>query len=302
MITTLSAAADFQAYRREYHARIEQHLQQLLEGGRQAPERLIQAMRYAVLNGGKRIRPLLAICACETLGGKPETAMTAGCAVELLHCYSLVHDDLPAMDDDDLRRGQPTCHIAFDEATAILAGDALQTRAFEVLATAPHYSADQRIGMLQELARASGSEGMVGGQMIDLEAVGEASTLNELQTMHRMKTGALIEASVIMGAMAADSLDTNREKLLRGFSQALGLAFQIRDDIIDKESDTQTLGKTAGKDEAGDKPTYTTVLGLDGARDQLDRIVREAHLALEQLGGQSSPLSGLVTFIAERNH
>lgn len=229
--------------------------------------------------------------------------MAAACAIECIHSYSLVHDDLPAMDDDDLRRGKPTCHIAFDEATAILAGDALQTLAFEIILETQTYDAALRCRLLEELARASGQRGMVAGQAVDLQAVGQRLDEHALQAMHGLKTGALIEASVIMGAYIAQSeLSPDTEIHLRHFAKALGLAFQIRDDIIDVESDTATLGKTAGKDAASDKPTYTSLLGMEGAKQKLADVMSEAHSALAQAGLENSRLAALASYVAQRTH
>ena len=268
-----------------------------------AAARLHSAMHYSVLNGGKRVRPLLLVCACEALGGTLEQALPAACAVEFLHAYSLVHDDLPAMDDDDLRRGKPTCHIAFDEATAILAGDALQTLAFETILRTPHYDDALRVALSLELAQASGSRGMVAGQMIDLGATGTALGEVELQAMHQLKTGALIEASVMMGArIGAPLLPAPLGAALRDFARALGLAFQIRDDIIDVESDTTTLGKTSGKDAAAGKSTYPSLLGLAGARARLQEVMDAADASLRRASLQHSRLAALAAFIADRSH
>lgn len=265
--------------------------------------RLREAMLYSLMNGGKRVRPLLLVSACEALGGTAKQAMAAACAIECIHSYSLVHDDLPAMDDDDLRRGKPTCHIAFDEATAILAGDALQTLAFEIILDTPDYDADLRCRLLKELGRASGQRGMVAGQAVDLQSVGVELDEEALQAMHALKTGALIEASVLMGAcIACPDLNPDTEMHLRQFARALGLAFQIRDDIIDVESDTATLGKTAGKDAASDKPTYTSLLGVNGAKHKLKETMTIVHEALAKAGLEGSRLAELATFVAQRTH
>ncbi|WP_330114886.1 farnesyl diphosphate synthase [Pseudomonas sp. JS3066] len=265
-------------------------------------ERLYQAMRYSVMNGGKRVRPLLVYAACEALGGDVARADGAACAVELIHAYSLVHDDLPAMDDDDLRRGQPTTHIAFDEASAILAGDGLQALAFEVLADAqrnPH-DAETRLAMIASLVQAAGPAGMVGGQAIDLGSVGLKLDQAALETMHRHKTGALIEASVRLGALASGRADPATLAALRIYSRAIGLAFQVQDDILDVESDTATLGKTQGKDEAHDKPTYPALLGLDNAKAYALDLRDQALRAVASLGDSAEPLRALARYIVER--
>jgi geranylgeranyl diphosphate synthase type II len=256
------------AYQAHCQSRVDAALDSLF--GQEQPQlaRLYQAMRYSLFNGGKRVRPLLVYAACEALGGDPERADGAACAVELIHAYSLVHDDLPAMDDDDLRRGQPTTHKAFDEACAILAGDGLQTLAFEVLADARRnpQNTQLRLSMVSTLARAAGPAGMVGGQAIDLGSVGRQLDQSALEIMHRHKTGALIEASVQLGALASERADEHALKALHNYARAIGLAFQVQDDILDVESDTATLGKTQGKDQAHDKPTYPALLGLDAAK------------------------------------
>ena len=265
-------------------------------------ERLYQAMRYSVVNGGKRVRPLLVYAACEALGGDVARADGAACAVELIHAYSLVHDDLPAMDDDDLRRGQPTTHIAFDEATAILAGDGLQALAFEVLADPmrnPH-DAETRLAMIASLGHAAGPAGMVGGQAIDLGSVGLKLDQAALEAMHRHKTGALIEASVRLGALASGQANPASLAALRIYARAIGLAFQVQDDILDVESDTATLGKTQGKDQAHDKPTYPALLGLDNAKAYALELRDQALRATANLGDAAEPLRTLARYIVER--
>ncbi|HET9863684.1 MAG TPA: farnesyl diphosphate synthase, partial [Steroidobacteraceae bacterium] len=261
-------SADFLASRVPfYQRRIEDVLARALDMPGAATARLHEAMRYSTLAGGKRVRPVLVYATGEALGASLDTLDAAAAAVELIHVYSLVHDDLPAMDDDDLRRGRPTCHRAFDEATAILTGDALQARAFEVLAQAPAtIAANARIEMLQVLANAIGTRGMAGGQAIDLEAVEKNVTLAELERMHRQKTGALIQASVLLGAISAGGGDRAQRAALEQFGSEIGLAFQIQDDILDVEGNTATLGKRAGADADRVKPTYPSVIGLDAAR------------------------------------
>ncbi|WP_017902316.1 (2E,6E)-farnesyl diphosphate synthase [Pseudomonas asplenii] len=264
--------------------------------------RLYEAMRYSVMNGGKRVRPLLVYAACEALGGKPEQANGAACAVELIHAYSLVHDDLPAMDDDDLRRGQPTTHKAFDEACAILAGDGLQSLAFSALLD-PRLSdlnAETRLSMVSTLAHAAGPAGMVGGQAIDLGSVGIKLDQKALETMHRHKTGALIEASVTLGALASVNVQKDELKSLQTYAQAIGLAFQVQDDILDVESDTATLGKRQGADIARDKPTYPALLGLEAAKAYALELRDQALHALRPFDAGAEPLRELARYIVER--
>jgi farnesyl diphosphate synthase len=246
-----------------------------------APERLSDAMRYAVLDGGKRLRPLLVLAACEAVRGNPEAALRAACAVELIHAYSLVHDDMPCMDNDVLRRGKPTVHVKFGEAGALLAGDALQALAFELLA--PEGDAVPAViqaRLCRLLARAAGHEGMAGGQAIDLASVGLALDESALRRMHRMKTGALLQGSVMMGVACGEASATAQDAL-RSYGAALGLAFQVVDDILDVTQDSATLGKTAGKDAAQSKPTYVSLMGLDGARAHADDLLVQALASLD---------------------
>ncbi|WAH59459.1 polyprenyl synthetase family protein [Pseudomonas silvicola] len=269
-----------------------------------APElaRLYEAMRYSVMNGGKRVRPLLVYAACEALGAPAEHGNGAACAVELIHAYSLVHDDLPAMDDDDLRRGQPTTHKAFDEACAILAGDGLQSMAFGALLDdrlSPQNEA-LRLQMAMVLAKAAGPAGMVGGQAIDLGSVGKKLDQNALEFMHRHKTGALIEASVQLGALASGRATPEQREALKTYAQAIGLAFQVQDDILDVESDTQTLGKRQGADIARDKPTYPALLGLDLAKAYALQLRDQALEALRPFDAAAEPLRELARYIVER--
>lgn len=271
-----------------YQARIEVVLERVLPSVEILPQRLHEAMRYSVLNGGKRMRPLLVYATGETLGLAPESLDLPAAAIELIHVYSLIHDDLPAMDDDVLRRGKPTCHCAYDEATAILAGDALQALAFQLLTQADeHISAQQRLRMIQQLSIACGSRGMVGGQAIDLAAVGQALTELELEQMHIHKTGALIRSSVLLAAYTAPTLAERSLIQLDHYAKCLGLAFQVQDDILDIESDTQTLGKTRGADAAAGKPTYPSVMGMSAAKRKLDELYVEAVAALD---GLNAPL------------
>jgi farnesyl diphosphate synthase len=262
--------------------------------------RLHPAMRHAVLGGGKRLRPLLVYASGSALGADEAALDAAACAVELIHAYSLVHDDLPAMDDDELRRGRPTVHVAFDEATAILAGDALQALAFEVLCKAPQADA-AKLAMLRSLAEAAGAAGMCGGQAIDVDAVGQTLSLDALKAMHARKTGALIRAAVRLGALAAGA-DAGTQSELDEYASALGLAIQIRDDLLDVEADSATLGKTAGKDAAANKPTYVTLLGLDGARSALQAEHRRLRAALQGLPCDTSALAALGDMATQRQH
>ena len=282
--------------------RVESVLAQKLPPEGELPALLHRAMRYSALDGGKRVRPLLVYAAGQAVGVPAEQLDGPACAVELIHAYSLVHDDLPAMDDDDLRRGKPTCHKAFDEPTAILVGDALHALAFEVIATdeALAVSGERRAEMVSELARAAGSRGMVGGQAIDIAAAGQRLDLDALQTMHRMKTGALIAVSVRLGALAAPQVEKARLAALDRYADAIGLAFQIQDDILDVEADTATLGKPQGSDHGSNKPTYTSLLGLDGAKSKAREVHREAVGALAEFGEEAEPLRSLADYIVER--
>lgn len=268
------------------------------------PQKLHQAMRYTVLNGGKRMRPLLTYCAGQVLNIPPEALDGPACAVEFIHVYSLIHDDLPAMDDDDLRRGKPTCHIAYDEATAILTGDALQTLAFQILANDPSITtpADHRLKMITALAKASGSQGMVGGQAIDLESVGKKISLPELENMHIHKTGALIRASIQLATLAKPNIDPDSIKNLDHYAKCIGLSFQVKDDILDEESDTETLGKTQGKDQSNDKPTYPALLGLNGAKQKAQELHQQALDSLTIFGSEADLLRALSLYIIERTH
>ena len=280
--------------------RVESALERSLPSDGIAPQRLHAAMRHAVLGGGKRMRPLL-VYAAGTLFDADETLLDApAAAVELVHAYSLVHDDLPAMDDDSLRRGKPTVHVAFDEATAILAGDALQTRAFEVLAESPA-SAELRAAWLQALAGATGVAGMCGGQALDIDATGKLQSVDELERMHALKTGALIRASVRMGALGGGASGDELQRL-DAFASALGLAFQVRDDILDVESSSERLGKTAGKDAEQDKSTYPALLGMAGAKSKLDELAATMHDALAPFGEKAAALAALGRLAVERDH
>lgn len=283
-----------------WRGRIETALAAHLPPATQEPRRLHAAMHHATLGGGKRIRALLVYATGTLLGAEPAVLDAPAVAVELIHAYSLVHDDLPAMDDDALRRGRPTVHVAFDEATAILAGDALQARAFQVLAGAPA-EAGLRLGWIDTLTRAAGSEGMCGGQAIDVAATGQHLPLPALERMHALKTGALIRAAVRMGALAGDADDARLARLDR-FAAALGLAFQVRDDILDVEASSAELGKTAGKDAAQAKSTYPALLGLDGARAKLDELARTMDADLADTGEAGALLRALAELTVERRY
>ena len=281
--------------------RAEQALDHRLPPADQSPADLHRAMRYAVLGGGKRLRPLLVYAAAQALGEDGPQLDAAACAVELIHAYSLVHDDLPAMDDDALRRGRPTCHIVFGEAMAILAGDALQALAFEILAedTTRQTSPETGMAMLRTLGRACGAEGMAGGQALDLAAVGQPLTLAQLEHMHACKTGALIRASVQLGALAAGG-DADVLPALDEYASAVGLAFQVRDDILDVEGESTVIGKTAGKDAAAGKPTFPSIIGLDASRARLAELTDIALRAIAPLGERGALLEELARYAAER--
>lgn len=288
----------------EYQARVEKALQQWLPDATTSPEQLHAAMRYASLDGGKRIRPVLVYATGSALGVPLEQLDGPACAIEFVHAYSLVHDDLPAMDNDDLRRGKPTCHKAYDEATAILVGDALQSLAFEVLTCDTTMVAvpEQRLAIIRELAIASGSRGMAGGQAIDIAAEGKRLTLEQLQTMHRYKTGALLKASVRFGALSSARATGEQRDSLDRYADAVGLAFQIRDDILDVEADTETLGKPQGSDLARDKPTYTSLLGVAGAKAKAMALHQEAMDSLNGFGNEADPLRWISAYIVDRAH
>jgi farnesyl diphosphate synthase len=281
-------------------ARIEAALSLFLPASDSIPARLHDAMRYATLGGGKRIRPLLVCAAGELTGATPERLDRIACAVELIHAYSLVHDDLPCMDDDVLRRGRPTCHVEFDEATALLVGDSLQTLAFELLACEPVADPVRQLEMIALLARASGSRGMAGGQAIDLAAVGSLLTQPELELMHALKTGALIRAAILLGALAGQPLGVDERSNLDRFAKRAGLMFQVVDDILDCTASTATLGKTAGKDDAAEKPTYVRLLGLEAARDYAEELRADALAALAFFGARATRLTELADFICHR--
>lgn len=294
---------DFQAWAREVQNQMEDTLSRVLPVANQLPARLHEAMRYSVLDGGKRVRPLLVFAAGEVVGASAERLQYAASAVEMIHAYSLVHDDMPAMDNDVLRRGKPTVHVAFGEASALLAGDALQTAAFDVLSahTLSNKPADQ-LRMINILARASGSLGMCGGQGFDLYSVGQAISLPELEMMHILKTGALIRASVLLGSFCGEEMPEETRSRLDHFAKCIGLAFQVVDDILDCEADSATLGKTAGKDAANNKPTYVSHLGLAEARRHAAQLKADALDALTPFGERARRLKEIADFIVERSH
>lgn len=295
----------FGSWMQQVQTRTESALERCLPPKVIAPTRLHDAMRYSVLEGGKRVRPLLCHATGEALGAHADALDLASCAVEFIHAYSLVHDDLPCMDNDVLRRGKPTCHVEFDEATALLVGDALQTLAFRALsASLPNVPATRQLEMVRVLTDASGSRGMAGGQAIDLESVGKTLTVAELEFMHLHKTGALIRASVILGALCSDTPAETLDALGR-FANRAGLLFQVVDDILDVEADTITLGKTSGKDAAANKPTFCTLLGVTQAKTMATELQQAAHRILDEIeksGANCLRLRQLTDFIVDRRH
>ncbi len=293
---------DLAAALRQWRQRVDQALDRCLPPEDTLPFRLHRAMRYAVFNGGKRIRPALVYATGEAVGADPDLLDAPACAVELIHAYSLVHDDLPAMDDDDLRRGQPTVHRAFDEATAILAGDALQALALQVLVHRPAVAADRALEMADTLCRAAGSRGMAGGQAIDLEAVGRTLSAAELENMHIHKTGALIRASVRLGALCALPPDSDLLHRLDHYAKCIGLAFQIQDDVLDVAGDTARLGKASGADRRRNKPTYPEIMGLDAARELARELVDDAVASLDALGDRARALTAIARYVIHRDH
>ena len=299
--------ADFQGWIAAQQVRFEDVLRELLPRADVAPQRLHEAMRYAVLDGGKRVRPLLAFAAGELAGADQARVDIVAAAVELIHAYSLVHDDMPCMDDDVLRRGKPTCHVQYDEATALLVGDSLQALAFQLLVEHRlNGDAACQLEMIKLLAVASGSRGMAGGQAIDLASVGKSLTLPELEFMHIHKTGALIRTAILLGAhcgsemQGGSGLGAVQMEKLDHFGKLIGLAFQVVDDVLDCEVDTATLGKTAGKDAENDKPTYVSLLGIQGARDMAHRLHREAKDTLTEFGDAAQRLRKLADYIVLR--
>lgn len=297
----MRAEGDFQAWMLGVQARMESALARWLPGAQVAPGRLHAAMRYATLEGGKRVRPLLAFAAGELTRAEPGRLEAVGAAVEMIHAYSLVHDDLPCMDDDVLRRGKPTVHVEFDEATALLVGDALQSLAFQVLSEGLLADrAQTQLEMIRILAAAAGSRGMAGGQQIDLESTGKSLGLPELELMHIHKTGALIRSAVLLGSLCGERLDEREREKLDHYAKAVGLAFQVVDDVLDEEASTATLGKTAGKDSKQGKATYVAALGLAHAREHAGALREEALAALAPFGERASRLRQLADFIVLR--
>ena len=291
---------DFQAWMGAVQARMEAALARLLPAGQIAPARLHEAMRYATLEGGKRVRPLLAFAAGEVSGASAERLELAAAAVEMIHAYSLAHDDLPCMDDDVLRRGKPTVHVEYDEPTALLVGDALQSLAFQVLSESKIADRpESQLEMVKLLAAAAGSRGMAGGQQIDLESTGQALTLPELEMMHVHKTGALIRAAVLLGFLTGNNLQEAEKQKLDKYAKAIGLAFQVVDDVLDHEASTATLGKTAGKDARQGKATYVSLMGISQAKALAQELRGKAHAALDGLAG-GRRLAELADFIVLR--
>lgn len=291
-----------EAYLSASVSRCETLLAQLTTSTQGIPRDFHPAIDYALQSGGKRVRPALTWAGAKAVGVRDtgqQQIDTVAAALELIHTYSLLHDDLPAMDDDDLRRGRPTLHKAFDDATAILVGDGLQALAFELLASSAHLSDSQKVALTTELARAAGFAGMVGGQFLDIRATDHDLTLEELQTLHRLKTGALIRAAVLMGGLAAGA-DTDQLGALSRYGEAVGLAFQVVDDILDVEGETATLGKTGGKDAAANKATYVRLMGLEGARQSASHLLETALQAVEPLGKDADLLRELARFIVQR--
>jgi geranylgeranyl diphosphate synthase type II len=292
---------DLSAYIKNKNQQINVALEKILHDS-QPSEPIVQAMKYSLMADGKRIRPVLCLAAAEAVGGKPQTVLPAACALEIVHTYSLIHDDLPAMDDDDLRRGKPTCHVAFDEATAILAGDALLTLAFQVLSSVQFTGENQASGWLKVIhiiSTAAGYQGMIRGQMLDMASEGQHLTVDELKSMHALKTGALIEASLVCGALLADARKHQLE-ILKTYAQNIGLAFQVTDDILNVEGNPKEMGKAVGTDQLREKSTYPAILGLETSRQFAKNLVEKALQALEIFDKKAEPLRGLATYIIDR--
>ncbi|HZW23000.1 farnesyl diphosphate synthase [Noviherbaspirillum sp.] len=296
----MTATRAFPDWMKDVQSTMEDALASFLPPASRVPARLHEAMRYAALDGGKRVRPLLVYAAGELFDADAATLARAGAAVEMIHAYSLVHDDMPCMDDDALRRGKPTVHVKYDEATALLVGDALQSQAFIVLSEGETADPARRLDMLRLLAHASGSAGMCGGQAIDLGSVGLSLSLAELENMHRLKTGALLRVSVLLGALAGKRLSAEETASLDAYSAAIGLAFQVVDDVLDATADSATLGKTAGKDAADNKPTYVSILGLEESRALADKLRDDAHRALMPFGDKARRLRDIADLIVQR--
>ena len=293
---------ELKTWQAQAQAQTELLLARLMPSENQLPQSLHETMRYAALDGGKRLRPLLVLAASELGEAVPDAVEAAMAAIELIHVYSLVHDDMPAMDNDSLRRGRPTCHIRYGEAAALLAGDALQTLAFDLLSRPTALPPQRQLHMLSTLARASGSLGMAGGQAIDLANVGRSITQSELEQMHSLKTGALIRAAAALGGLSCPDLTDNDLQRLDRYAARLGLAFQVFDDVLDCEADTATLGKTAGKDADNNKPTYVKFMGLSAARQYAETLVAEALETLEPFGSRVERLRQLAQFVTARKN
>jgi farnesyl diphosphate synthase len=291
----------FEDWMKTTQSSMENALASFLPSEAKIPARLHEAMRYAVLDGGKRVRPLLVFAAGDLFGANADMLARAAAAVEMIHAYSLVHDDMPCMDDDALRRGKPTVHVKYDEATALLVGDALQAQAFLVLSEGEGVGdSAHQLAMIRLLARASGSVGMCGGQAIDLASVGVNLSLDELEQMHRLKTGALLRASVLLGAFAGKNLSKDETAALDAYASTIGLAFQVVDDVLDATADSATLGKTAGKDAADNKPTYVSILGLEQSRMLAEKLRNDAHRALMPFGDRAQRLREIADLIVQR--
>ncbi|MGZ8303494.1 MAG: polyprenyl synthetase family protein [Telluria sp.] len=294
------SAAVFGDWMHGVQAQFEESLGAFLPPAASVPHKLHEAMRYTTLGGGKRVRPLLVFAAGELTGAAAPALERAAAAVEMIHAYSLVHDDMPCMDDDAMRRGKPTVHVAYDEATALLVGDALQSQAFMVLSDGDTVPPARQLAMVRLLAQASGSGGMCGGQAIDLDSVGLDLTQEQLERMHQLKTGALLRASVVLGALAGKDLAAQEVAALDAYSAAIGLAFQVVDDVLDATADSATLGKTAGKDAAANKPTYVSILGLEQSRALAEKLRDDAHKALEPFGDKARRLREIADLIVYR--
>ena len=293
--------AEFDQRIQSYTQQVDAQLELIIPPDTGPASKLYQAMRYSVFNGGKRVRPALCFAAAEAISASDDNTVKIAAAVEMIHAYSLIHDDLPAMDDDDLRRGVPTCHIQFDEATAILAGDGLHSLAFKQLTNLTGITASINLEIIAILSDLAGCNGMVTGQVVDLESTGTQLSVEELNYMHTHKTGALIEASVVMGAMATNQADEAQVNALRSYARAIGLAFQIQDDILDVESSTEQLGKSQGSDSHNNKATYTSILGIEKAKLEAERLYQESLEALSPFDDKAEPLRALAKFIVHRS-
>ena len=293
--------AEFDQRIQSYTQQVDAQLELIIPPDTGPASKLYQAMRYSVFNGGKRVRPALCFAAAEAISASDDNTVKIAAAVEMIHAYSLIHDDLPAMDDDELRRGVPTCHIQFDEATAILAGDGLHSLAFKQLTNLTGITASINLEIIAILSDLAGCNGMVTGQVVDLESTGTQLSVEELNYMHTHKTGALIEASVVMGAMATNQADEAQVNALRSYARAIGLAFQIQDDILDVESSTEQLGKSQGSDSHNNKATYTSILGIEKAKSEAERLYQESLEALSPFDDKAEPLRALAKFIVHRS-